>query len=227
MQLFFGYGTYSANYWFIGMEHGGGNTLEEIQKRLLFWQYRGRNELEDMGTYHEQLGYPQYFTDPVKLQRTLAQLCRMVLSSKNESTDITNIKNYQKEELGRISGSTCLLELLPLPSPSINHWLYSEWSSLDFLKSREAYKNNIIHSRIQAIKNRIKINNPRSIIFYGKGYIDNWEEITGVPFDKNSVSEFQMVKRDSTLFLSVHHPSARGITNDYFENAGKVLRDCM
>jgi hypothetical protein len=39
---FYGYGNYHGKYWFIGMEEGGGNSIEEINRRLASWNTRGR-----------------------------------------------------------------------------------------------------------------------------------------------------------------------------------------
>ena len=71
---FFGYGSYEADTWFVGMEEGGGSTLEEIASRLATWEARGGQELEDVRTYHEALQLDRFFKDPVLLQRTWAQL---------------------------------------------------------------------------------------------------------------------------------------------------------
>jgi hypothetical protein len=36
MQTFYGYGNYQGDYWFIGMEEGGGDTWAEVQQRLTY-----------------------------------------------------------------------------------------------------------------------------------------------------------------------------------------------
>jgi hypothetical protein len=59
VQNFYGYGNYSGQFWFIGMEEGGGNSFSEINTRLAVWANRGRNELEDLGVtseYFHQVG---------------------------------------------------------------------------------------------------------------------------------------------------------------------------
>lgn len=38
MKTFYGYGTLSAKFWFIGMEEGGGNSFTEVQARLSAWE---------------------------------------------------------------------------------------------------------------------------------------------------------------------------------------------
>ena len=55
MRSFFGYGSYQADYWFVGLEEGGGNSIEEVMSRLEIWNYQERQELEDVRIYHEAL----------------------------------------------------------------------------------------------------------------------------------------------------------------------------
>ena len=49
IERFYGHGSYEAKYWFIGMEFGGGGSLEEIASRVEGWHSRGSKELEDLG----------------------------------------------------------------------------------------------------------------------------------------------------------------------------------
>ncbi|MFL7892770.1 MAG: hypothetical protein AB8I56_11970, partial [Anaerolineales bacterium] len=56
INRFFGYGNFKGKYWFIGMEEGGGNSLEEINRRLDAWDMRGRREVEDVADYHRAFG---------------------------------------------------------------------------------------------------------------------------------------------------------------------------
>src|ERR1035437_1687295 len=139
MTSFFGFGSFEAEYWFIGMEEGGGSSLEEASNRLATWEKGGEKELEDVRAYHEALNLNRYFSDPVALQPTWTQLIRIYLVSNGLPDKIENIKAFQKEELGRKVGNTCLLELMPLPSPGTNRWNYAQWSDLPGLHTRKLY----------------------------------------------------------------------------------------
>ena len=57
---FYGYGSYQAPYWFIGMEPGGEVTLDEMEARLQTWDGAGRPELEELRGYHGKIGGSHY-----------------------------------------------------------------------------------------------------------------------------------------------------------------------
>jgi hypothetical protein len=67
---FFGYGSYSGDYWFVGMEEGSSGLLSEISQRIKEWDNRGRNELEDLVDYDAATGRSQWFTPRARLQPT-------------------------------------------------------------------------------------------------------------------------------------------------------------
>jgi len=165
-QNFYGYGNYKADYWFIGMEEGGGNSVTDISSRLNAWIKRGRRELENLAGYHAEFGISNLFGPNHKLQSTWGKLIRVLLSAKGPLPTIDEVRKYQGLHLGRSSGDTCLLELLPLPSPSTNNWLYGQHSQLPYLTNRETYKQMFITLRIALLKDRIIEHGPKVVIFY-------------------------------------------------------------
>lgn len=38
MSKFAGYGNLDGDYWLVGMEEGGGNSIEEIERRINLWK---------------------------------------------------------------------------------------------------------------------------------------------------------------------------------------------
>src|SRR5260370_696094 len=52
MTGFYGTGDYSAPTWFIGIEEGGGEDIDEIIGRCAVWEDRGRRELDDLFLFH-------------------------------------------------------------------------------------------------------------------------------------------------------------------------------
>lgn len=221
MSTFYGSGNYSGEYWFVGMEEGGGNDLDQVKKRLNAWVELGQTELVDIYEFHHKIDYPQYFRDPVKLQRTWMQQARIVLASKGLPSFTPDIRAYQRDFLGRIDSGTCLLELLPLPSPSTNEWNYPLWSKLPFLKDRSTYRDYCVPWRAAHISTRIKEHNPRFVVFLGQGYCKYWQTIA----DRNFTDDggFWSANLRGTTYVITKHPAAQGVTNAYFEKIGIFL----
>ena len=104
--------------------------------------------MEDLRSFHIAFGMLKFFLAPVVLQPTWNKLIRVVLSANvgPVTTELVRpvetklVREYQQTLLGNADGETCLLELLPLPSPSTKDWFYAKHSQLPQLATREAYK---------------------------------------------------------------------------------------
>jgi hypothetical protein len=220
---FYGYGNYNAPYWFVGMEEGGGNSVEEINSRLQAWRTRGRREIEDVADYHRAFGISRYWEKRPPLEATWNKIIRIYLASKGAQPTTDDVRFYQRDHLGREGGDTCLLELLPLPSPSTSHWLYADASSIPALASRQAYRDWLIPMRIKRLQERIWKYRPSFIIFYGKTYLEYWQAIVGAPLLHIETLNIDRAEVDGTLFVVTNHPVATGVTNEYFHSIGKML----
>jgi hypothetical protein len=228
MSKFYGYGTYSAPCWFVGMEEGG-ESLTSATGRIAKWQRLGCKELEDPrgDADVETLRASPWFRHDPKLQTTWKQLIRMTLIAQGQSPSNEQIRTYQRDRLGRTDGETCLLELLPLPSPSTSHWYYKGYSKLPYLQTRELYKEHLAPIRAAHLKKRIAEHNPRAVIFYGGSYSHYWQQIAPSPFQRITLSDGDILQATapSTTFLIINHPAARGITTRYFEDIGTLLHN--
>jgi hypothetical protein len=222
MQTFYGYGSYCGAYWFIGMEEGGGGSFYDIANRLDCWCKRGQQELEDVAEYHTALGITRLFAEYAKLQPTWNKLIRILLSAEGQVVTTEQVRSYQARLLGRSNGNSCLLELLPLPSPSVNHWLYGQHSQLTYLADRSMYTNHCAEPRATHIKGRIEAYKPKAVIFYGLNYKPWWERIAGVPFSITA-DGFYFGSNTHTVFAIAKHPTTIGVTNDYFHRIGKLI----
>jgi len=213
IATFYGSGNYSGDYWFVGIEEGGGNDLDQVTKRINTWKDLGGTELVDIFDFHIRISYPEYFTDPVKLQRTWMQQARIVLSSKGQSATKPAIKAYQRDILGRKAEETCLLELLPLPSPSTTVWNYNRWSYLPFLKNRKVYREYCIPWRCEHIRFQISIHMPKIVVFFGLSYAQIWKEIAGQSVGFQCIGDYWVGNSEKTVYLIAKHPASNGITN--------------
>ncbi|MFZ4658505.1 MAG: hypothetical protein ACOYNY_15950 [Caldilineaceae bacterium] len=227
MHHFYGYGNYQADYWFIGMEEGGGDTFDEVCKRLTVWDQRGQQELEDVAEYHIVLGITHPFAEKPKLQPTWAKLIRVLLSIEGETPTKDDVRRYQQQQWARRTGNVCLLELLPLPSPSTSHWLYAQHSQLPDLITREHYRERWSALRIERLRQRITKHQPKAVIFYGFGYLPYWTAIVGAPLQPILAGTMVARHQNNCLYLVLKHPAATGVTSEYFHEAGRYIRSAL
>jgi len=221
-RTFYGYGNFGARVWFVGMEEGGGNSFGEVARRLQAWAERGKQELEDVAEYHAALGITALFDPQPKLQRTWGKLIRILLASRHSTPTIEQVRQYQGQLLGRRTGETCLLELLPLPSPSTANWLYGQHSRLPYLVDRAAYRRVCLPPRIAHLKRRLQEHRPPVVIFYSRSYQEHWEAIAEVNLTAQS-DELFVGRSATSLFLVTKHPATKGVSNEYFHHIGRRI----
>lgn len=212
MNRFYGYGDWNAPLWFVGMEEGGGNSEDEINRRLGAWD--GTDNLADIREYHRKIGVPWFIQHP-KIQSTWGKLIRIALAFEGRPTDTEAVRRYQRDELGK---RTAIIELFPLPSPGTDRWLYS---SIPEIATRDKYMALVGATRIATLRERIRAHRPVAVVFYGSGYRNYWAQISGVSFAKND--RFETGRNESTSFVIASHPVAHGVMNRDFEAIGSWL----
>ncbi|MDP8922230.1 MAG: hypothetical protein M3O34_05055 [Chloroflexota bacterium] len=221
----FGYGSFDAPVWFVGMEEGGGGSLDEVCLRLDTWARLGSQPLDDLREYHLALDHPTHFIEPIKLENTWKGLMRLLAGLRREEPTNEELRQYQAYRLGRHAGETCLIELLPLPSPGMKVWYYKEWTELPQLRSRRAYQAYYAPRRVRAIRQLIAQRRQSLVCFYGLTHLPWWRELVGVKFDEIVLPRN---KRGYTgedggiVYLLVEHPVAFGVTSSYFAGAGEA-----
>lgn len=217
---FFGYGELSAPVWFIGMEEGGGNSLQEIQERLDAWNRRGRQKVQDLARFHIEFGDDSRFVENAPIQPTWRKIIRAILASTGVEPTDANIRDFQINKLGRKGGNIALLELLPLPKRSRTTFRYNEWSNLRELQAPELYEEVVLPKRIASLKKLITTYQPKAVIFYGKNFRRHFELIAGVTFPGTNYS---IVANTNRLYMMLAHPVAFGHMNDVFDAVGAML----
>ncbi len=227
MNTFIGYGDFNADTWFVGMEEGGGNSVEDIQTRIDTWAERGGRALEDCAEYHHAIGAGRLFTPPVRVaQPTWDWLMRAQLKSEGKACDVVASKIMQGERWLRGGSKTCAIELLPLPSPNTGAWLYSQFSNDPILRSRANYSAAMLPTRIAAIQSAIDEYKPRNVVFYGKKYEAHWKRIAGVDFVE--VDGLSIAQSNGISFVSTIHPTrpvkGPGTKIPYWEKVGVRLK---
>lgn len=223
---FFGYGNLDAPVWFVGMEEGGGTSADEIGRRLAAWRRGGRSTLDDLAGFHRAFGAGHLFDKDARVQRTWKELIRVALMIDGCAADNASICAHQINEFGRRDGAVALLELLPLPKPSIRVWPYAQWTcprALPYLQTPNLYKRHVLQNRIDAIRRLTDRHRPRAIVFYGKSYQPHWESIARRQFDSGPYP--MTFECSSTTFMLLPHPTARGGSQiPHYTRAGLMLR---
>lgn len=212
METFYGFGNFGGKYWFVGMEEGGGNTFEEVAGRLAGWESRGRNELEGLG-------------ERSRVQRTWGMLIHILLAAEGDEATLEKVRAYQRTQWGKRDGDNCLVERLPLPSPSTSKWLYGEHSALPQLHTRAAYGEHYAKRRATHLKEKVEEYKPAAVIFYGFAYRYWWGLIAGVELTQISIGTdvCYLGSNSHTVFAVAKHPASTGITTNYFREVGAAV----
>lgn len=218
MQGFYGYGSYDAKYWFVGLEEGGASSVVDLAKRIAAWRRLGSAETEDLYEFHREIGFTGWFGASPKRQATWARLVQIVLMAEGRRCDAQDIVRYQADHLGRADGETLLSEALPLPAKNVTTW-YADGLGLPELRSRREYTRVIRSPRIAHLKQRISEKQPRAVIFYGAER--SWPSLLGLDFER--CGDYGRARLRSTLLLTMKHPTAWGArAEDFAEVAREV-----
>ena len=116
MNTFVGFGSYSADFWFVGMEQDGGHDVAELERRLNAWQSMRCEEVVDLPTYLAAIGEERWSGARAAIQPTLGKMIRIVLSARGVTPSAAAIRSHQVERLGRSGDETLLTELSPWPA---------------------------------------------------------------------------------------------------------------
>lgn len=228
ISKFWGYGNFQAPIWLVGMEEACGEN--DVPKRISAWQRRGERRLEDAADYHTEIGHPEHFQNGAKLQRTWSKLIRTYLAAYGANTNTGNTRKFQIGSLGRSDQSinrTCLIELMPLPSPSTKKWLIKQYTDLTYLQCRQDYFNRVAPERVDGLRKLISEFRPKAVVFYGLGYRTQWEEISGRLSKHPQHHRMLHGSVGGTTFVAMPHPVSHGVTNADYIAVGQLLRDSI
>ena len=219
---FYGYGNLSSDYWFVGMEEGGDDTIQEFYKNYVE-KWDGK-ESTDMVDGINKEAEDIFFNEKGKIQKTWGGIIKLLLSIENKPIYKECILNFQKTNLGRIEGNNLLLELLPLPNRSITNWGYYSLG-LPHFDTRKNYLEYYLPERTKHIKELISKYNPKVVVFYSatKRYLKSWKEIMEIS-DNTIIKTPVIMKINETIFAICKHPAAHGLTSEYYPEIGKDIR---
>jgi hypothetical protein len=225
---FFGYGQWHAPVWFIGIEEAGGLTKSAATNHLDTWLERGRKNLENAPSFYPASSNHCWHGSKASPQLTWTQLIRMLLIAQGKSDTHDSIMDYQRNCLGTSNGQTCLLELLPLPSPTTKTWRYGDWSNLEWLETREKYQQHMTLLRACFLARQIERHCPATVIFYGSTWHRVWAAIAGGHWHQAINQKLMGFERDNTAFFVTKHPADPKLgprRDGYFREIGCFFRD--
>lgn len=218
-KLWYGYGTWSAPYWFIGpepgMAKGEGDNLSE---RCEAWVRLGSSELLDCHAHHSAFGHTKWHARSIVMkapidgqalrpptQSTWRRLITLLQAYKGGRTDNEAVGAYQAAEWGTSNGETLVAELSAIAA-----------NSLAVERDREAFRD----ERCAHIRNRMLEHKPRFVVMYGFGAKQSYEKIAGTHFDAEGYAW-----AGETLCSLVAHPTAiPGKPPDWWVAKGRELR---
>jgi len=184
---FEGFGNKAGDYWFLGIEEGGG-SLEQLRLRARIF-----DPVEDLHSA-EKIGYAMNRYVPT--WRIMSRLV-MAIQGNTDWRDNAKAQEYQTTKLGRTDGKTFLTELMPLPCPNTGVWPYAS-----ICPSRAEYNAMVRPGRIMWLRSEIDSFKPSYVICYGKG---NWpihqEIFHDVHFDPEFNSQILVGKRGGTTII--------------------------
>lgn len=72
------------------------------------------------------------------------------------------------------------------------------------------------------MRDRISQYNPKVVVFYSLGYYKYWLEIAGIDL-LQGVDTIYTGYNETTFFVVTKHPAAKGVTNEYFHQVGRLI----
>jgi hypothetical protein len=222
VERFWGYGNLDGPYWFVGMEEGGGDKWHEVSAHLDRWQRLGAPTIAPFRPPADEISQHRWFGSRPRIQPYWGRLIRLLLAAEGRPLSLQAVRTYQAQHLASPTGETCLLELLPLPSPSTGRWIYADHSRLPMLEDRASYLEMLLPQRIAQLRTMIEEHRPRYVVFVGLSYLDYWKKVVDTETSIRPDQPVRLGDRRTTV-TAIRHPSSFGAKNEYFEAIGRTL----
>jgi hypothetical protein len=212
IKNFWGYGNLNSPYWLIGMEEGFNAETEDLYKRFKASENKQICDVADLKT---DPGSYSLFADGAPLNRTYKRLIQMIMYAETKKhPDKEAIRDFQINQLGRSDSNNAILELMPLPSKSIDpkDWLYTE-IGIEGLTSRKDYLETYKNERIEGLRSLIEQYKPKYVICYSLSYQEDWHKLTGKPFIEVNPRRLYLAKDSETTIAITPHSVTHGLSN--------------
>jgi hypothetical protein len=204
----YGYGSWAAPHWFIGPEQGQGRHEkdDDLKPRVEAWRHFGGRELDDCRDFHDRIDEQRWHRERPQLQKTWRRLMLLLMTFLGRQTDDESLSKYQRDQWGRLSGETCVIELSGLAARSAK-----------VRRDRKSFR----RERIKIIRERMLHYKPELVVMYGVSEKRHWEAIAEQRFPRENI-----LKLGRTIVALALHPTTwgNGAPDEYWQELGERLR---
>ncbi len=163
-----GYGNPRGALWFLGMEEAlGGDRDANLRWRLDHFAHP-----VDTLTNHMKAPWIGGTVPRTPTWRIMAKIARL-LEGANDWAAPEAAATYVRRKPGTATGSTFLMEMLPLPNKSLKDWSHHD----RFPGGRLHYERDHLTQRIEQLREFVNEYQPRCIICYGKGFWPRYHQV--------------------------------------------------
>ena len=214
IKNFWGYGSFEAFTWFVGMEEGleSDATLAHLAER--FRVAHGKPTTDMHRGMEKVYGHGRWFNRDARVQPTWKYPIALYLYLKiGHAPTKEEIRDHQAFSLGDSEAKeTMTVELMPLPSNKAHErtWLYGTLG-IPGLSTRSEYITTYKSERVRKLRELFHTHQPKLAIFYSLTYLSDWaavigakpEEITkGMSFAKTNSTACCIIPQSASFGMS-------------------------
>lgn len=225
IELFYGYGSWEAKFWFVAYEEGGGDAPEEVADKINYFSSTydpASHNLCNIRELYKQVAFKidgpradlftslfdyRFGKDAVQ-HGAWKNLIAFVHGYQNKL--LPDLLNYQKKSLATVNDKNeALIRLFPLPAH--NHAWYYSWldlPQLPYLKSRRLYEDQVYPNRIDNILSKMIEYQPQVIVMYGMSNIDRLKKSVKAFYPGSKFTSAKAIKQH----IPQHHQANLGAT---------------
>ncbi len=170
-EAFFGYGSWDADYWLIGIEERGAETEDEFSNRFKAWNKMEAEEkkrgLVDLRDYASESKIELDWTNPTwRAMQTVCSEIGLKIGDLGEGN-----KNWGGKDNENLPSRVALIEAMPFPAPGIKQWPYEDWPKFE-METRKKCAEKFLHLRFKQLVGKLKKHQPKLVVLYGQRYAE-------------------------------------------------------
>ena len=235
---FFGYGKWESEIYILGIEEAGCYSEELIQSKIdnYFHLAFGDDGLFDNRRFQYNLvdlmdpklkNYADFYDGNMRKRGYVQKVSTLLKVLENSEIETYN---YVQNLLGSVDSNHTLIEILPLPCPTVKHWFYPNWVDcklLPFMRSKRLYKNEIIKIRSSFIRTKIETSEEKKLILFladGRDKVNYWNQISPVQIsDYNVINGIRYhISANRKMYVVLPFPGSRA-SNGIFNSEVEII----